>query len=172
MHVQPPVDRSPFTKRGLSPAPLQQTLKSLASQEIKQQQGKSANRRWEGPPTLVMAKEERVNGYPCFWHIWQQRSEDRGLPSMVCQRWPHQTESIVSPANTSTVHRPQWHTARVGWAGGQSSVALTEVELVPRLLSRALRRPRGVPYPTKHWGLKNTCTVSLSVLSPGVRRLE
>lgn len=64
--AQPTVDRSPFRKRGLSPAPLQQTVKSLASQEIKQQPGKRANRKWEGPPTQVMAKEERVNGYPSF----------------------------------------------------------------------------------------------------------
>lgn len=83
MHVQPPVDRRAFRKRGLSPTPLQQTVKSLASQEIKQQ-GKRANRRWEGSPIQMMAKEERVN--PCFWYIWQQRSEEHGLPSMVCQR--------------------------------------------------------------------------------------
>lgn len=113
MHAQPTVDRSPFRKHGLSPAPLQQTVKLLASQEIKQQPGKKANRRWEGPLTQVMAKEERVNGYPCFWHIWQQRSEEHGLPSMVCQRWPRQNKSIVSPANTSTGpwHPPQCHTA-------------------------------------------------------------
>lgn len=66
MHAQPAVDRRPFRKRGLSPAPLRQTVKSLAFQEIKQQPGKRANRKWEGPPTQVTAKEERVNGYPCF----------------------------------------------------------------------------------------------------------
>lgn len=51
-------------------------------------------------------------------------------------------------------------------------MALPEVELVPMLLSRAPRTPRGVPYPTKHRGLKNTCTASLSVLSPGAGELE
>lgn len=31
--------------------------------------------------------------------------------SMVCQRWPHQTESIVSPANIpqGTVLNGTWH---------------------------------------------------------------
>lgn len=42
--TQPAVDRSPFRKRGLSPAPLQQAVKSLASQEIKRRPGGRANR--------------------------------------------------------------------------------------------------------------------------------
>lgn len=66
MHAQPAVDRRPFRKRGLSPAPLRQTINSLAFQEIKQQPGKRANTKWEGSPTQVTAKEKRVNGYPCF----------------------------------------------------------------------------------------------------------
>lgn len=88
---------------------------------------------------------------------------------MVCQRCLHQTKSTVSPANAATV---PWHTAPVGLAGGQCPVAVPEVELVPRLPTRAPRRPRGVPYPTKDWRLRNTCTASLSVLSPGVGALE
>lgn len=74
MRAQPAVDRSPFRKRGLSPAPLQQAVKLLASQEIKRRPGGRANRGWEGPPAQAKAKEERVNGYPRSWHIWQQRS--------------------------------------------------------------------------------------------------
>lgn len=108
MHAQPTVDRSPFRKHGLSLAPLQQAVKSLASHEIKQRPGERANRRWEGPPPPpeAMAKEERVNGYSCFWHIWQQSIEEHGMPSMVCQRQLCQARSIVSSANTATV---PWH---------------------------------------------------------------
>lgn len=72
--AQPTVDRSPFRKRGLSPSPLQQAVKSLASQEIKRRPRRRANRGWEGLSTKAMAEEERVNGYPCSWHIWQPRS--------------------------------------------------------------------------------------------------
>lgn len=90
-------------------------------------------------------------------------SGSRVMRRVACPAWcarggPVKTRAIVSPANTSTVpwHRLQWHTAWVGWVEGQCPVAVPEVELVPRLLSRAPRRPRGVPYPTKHWGLKKT----------------
>lgn len=64
MCTQPAVDRSPFRKLGLSPAPLQQAVKSLAPEEIKRRPSRRANRGWEGPPTQAMAKEEGVNGYP------------------------------------------------------------------------------------------------------------
>lgn len=74
MRVQPAVDRSLFRKSRLSPMPLQQAIKLLATQKIKRQSSGRANRRWEGLPTQVMAKQERVNGYPCSWHIWQRTS--------------------------------------------------------------------------------------------------
>lgn len=106
MHAQPAVDRSPFRKRGLSPAPLRQAVKLLASQEIKQRPWRRANRGWEGPPAQAMAKEERVN--PCSWPIWEQRSMP-WVPSVVCRRWLHGAESTGSPANTATVpqHPPR-----------------------------------------------------------------
>lgn len=74
VRVQPAVDRSLFRKSRLSPMPLQQAIKLLATQKIKRQSSGRANRRWEGLPTQVMAKQERVNGYPCSWHIWQRTS--------------------------------------------------------------------------------------------------
>lgn len=86
---------------------------------------------------------------------------------MVWQR-PRQNKSNCQPCQHfhSDIAPSPMDTAQVGWAGGQCPVALLEVELVPRLLSRAPRRPRGVPYPTKHWGLKNTGTASFSVSKP------
>lgn len=119
VRAQPAVDRSPFRKCGLSPAPLRQAVKLLASQEIKQRPGGRANRGWEGPPTQAMAKEGRVNGYPCSWHIWQRRS-------VPCPAWCAGDGSIkprVSSAlPTLPLHCSTLPTARSACGAGRGAM--------------------------------------------------
>lgn len=96
-------------------------------------------------------------------------SGSRVVRSMACPAWCARGSSVKPGVSSALPTLPQCHGTL---PDGTQHVALPETELVPRLLSRAPRRPRGIPYPTKHWGLKNTCTASLSVLSPGVGGLE
>jgi len=102
VRAQPAVDRSPFRKRGLSLVPLRQAVKSLASQEIKRRPGRRANRGWEGLPAQAMAKEERVNGYPCSWRIWQRRSAS-------CPAWCAGGGSIKPRASAALQTVPRHH---------------------------------------------------------------
>lgn len=162
MHAQPTADRSPFRKRGLSLAPLQQAVKSLASHEIKQRPGERANRRWEGPPPPPPRRWPKRKGLMVTLAFGTSGS--RVLRSTACPAWCARGSSVKPGVSSALPTLPQCHGTL---PDGTQHVALPEMELVPRLLSRAPRRPRGIPYPTKHWGLKNTCTASLSVLSPG-----
>lgn len=93
-----------------------------------------------------------------------------GLPEVAASSQEHR--QLCQHCHGAVAHS-LWHAARMRQAEGRCSAALPEVASVPRLPRGSPSRPRGVPYPTKHRGLKNIPTACPSVLhqlelGPGV----